>query len=146
VLIISTVFRQVAAIVGLSMAMLVAGCDEREDFKGFAKLGEGVYVSKVATFTDRQLTATTILRTVEIHMIDQTVPGGKARFLTIRLECQTGKYYIAQGFDYGDKAMKGDHSPVSGESASALRLPEPGSPIALVVAYAQASDVSCLKG
>jgi hypothetical protein len=138
-------FRRGAARLGLMAMLLVAGCDEAEDFKGFVKLADGVYVSKVATFTDRQLTADTILRTVEIHMIDQTVAGGKAKFLTIRLECQTGKYYIVQGFDYADKKMSGDHAPVSGESAGSLRLAQPGSPVALVVAYAQASDVSCLK-
>ena len=139
-------FRRGAACLGLIAGLLVAGCDEAEDFKGFVKLADGVYVSKVASFTDRQLTATSILRTVELHMIDQTVAGGKAKFLTIRLECQTGKFYVVQGFDYADAKMSGDHAPVSGETATALRLPEPGSPVALVVAYAQSSDISCLKG
>jgi hypothetical protein len=139
-------FRRGVACLGLLAVLVVAGCDEAEDFKGFAKVGEGVYASKAASFTDRQLTADTILRTVEMSMIDQTVAGGKAKFLTIRLECQTGKFYIVQGFDYADRAMAGEHAPVSGESAASLRLPQPGSPVALVVAYAQASDVSCLKG
>ena len=79
---ISKGFRKVSGGLVLAAGLVaLSGCDN-EDYKGFTKVAEGVYISQGHAATDRQLTADTILRTIELSLIDQTVAQG-AQFLTM---------------------------------------------------------------